>query len=144
MKCDDPDLAAYMQALLESESVAFSDHLGIELTAVGSGWAETSLPIRPLHLQNHDLIHGAVLAALGDHTASVAAITTVPRGSRVLSVEFKINFLRSAGATLLRCRSDVIKSGRTIVVAESKLRSDGTDELLATMSLTMAVVVRRE
>jgi len=64
------------------------------------------------------------------------------RGKTVLTVEFKINFLRPALGDRLRCRSAILRQGRTLHVAESEVyaRRDGNEKLVAKAMVTLALV----
>ena len=108
----------------------------------GPGWCETTLAVRPEHLQQDDLVHAGVLATLADHTAGCASGTVADPGKVVLTVEFKINFLRPAVGQQLRCRAEVLKPGRRLIVAESSVHAvnDGVEKLAAKAMVTLAVV----
>ncbi len=121
---------------------AFIEDLGIELRAVGPGWCETLLPLAPRHLQQDRFVHAGVQATLADHTAGGAGMSLVAPGETVLSVEFKVNFLRRAAGDSLLCRATVIKPGRTLIVAESEVhaRGPGRPSLVSKATVTLAVV----
>lgn len=46
--------------------------------------------------QQHGLMHGGVLASLVDVACGYAALTVMPADREVLTLEFKINFLKPA------------------------------------------------
>ncbi|CAQ71130.1 hypothetical protein RALTA_A3213 [Cupriavidus taiwanensis LMG 19424] len=58
-------------------------------------------------------------ATMADHTAGAAASTILEAGQHVVTAEFKINLLRAVRSERLRCRADVLKSGRSIIVVEA-------------------------
>jgi len=67
-------------------------------------------------------------------------MTTMPADHEVLSVEFKINFLRPALAERLVARGRVLKTGRTLVVTAGDavgMASDRSKTLIAVMQGTM-------
>jgi uncharacterized protein (TIGR00369 family) len=117
----------------------FARDIGLELDDLGPGWCETHIDILPKHLQQDGYIHAGVQATLADHTAGSAAGTLVPAGYLVLSAEFKINFLRPAVGERLRCRATVLKSGRTLSVAESEVFAvrDGAEKLVSKAMVTL-------
>jgi uncharacterized protein (TIGR00369 family) len=126
------------------EDAAFANHLGIVLTAAGPGWCETSLAARPDHLQQHGFVHAGVITTLADHTAGGAARASVAPGSDVLTVEFKINFLRPATGRRFVCRGETLRAGRTLVVAESSVyTADGERQLVAKCISTLTVMPQR-
>lgn len=121
---------------------AFVSGLGIRLTDLGSGWCESELAVEGRHLQQDGFVHAGVQATIADHTAGGAAGTLARPGHMVLSVEFKINLLRPAVGERLRCRAQVLKPGKTIVVAESEVFAsrDGVEKMTAKATVTLALV----
>jgi uncharacterized protein (TIGR00369 family) len=99
----------------------FVRHLGMELTLVDDGACETSLTPLEHHLQQHGFIHAGVLATLADHTSGCAARSAVGLDEDVLTIEFKMNYLRPATADRLRCRAVVLRGGKSIVVVEAEV-----------------------
>lgn len=51
-----------------------------------------------------------------DTACGYAALTLMPSGSEVLSVDFTVNLLAPARGAELVARADVVRSGRTITV----------------------------
>ena len=72
-----------------------------------------------------------------DVACGYAALTMMPEGSNVLSVEFKTNLLRPATSKKIIAVGQVIKPGKTIYFCEGKILDPDTEKLLATMSATM-------
>lgn len=116
--------------------------LGLSLEEVLPGECHTSLIIKEKHLQQEGYVHAGVQASMADHTAGAAAASLVAPGRHVLTVEFKINFLRSAKGEILRCVARVLKAGRTLTVAESELFCllDGQSRLVSKATVTLAVL----
>jgi uncharacterized protein (TIGR00369 family) len=99
----------------------FIDYVGYEATDVEWGRFCSALRIEAHHRQQDGFIHAGVMAAMADHTAGYSAFTTVPPGVQILTIEFKINFLRPAFGEGLVCDAHVIREGRQIIVAESEV-----------------------
>lgn len=123
----------------------FVEHLGIELEDLGAGWCEAGLALQGWHLQQTGVAHAGVIATLADHCAGAAASTQLAESEHVVSIEFKINFLRGARGERLRCRAEVLKGGRTLVVVESQVYAEagGRRTLIAKLTATMAVLAPR-
>jgi len=83
------------------------------------GRFHSSVQIEQDHRQQDGFIHAGVMATMADHTAGYSAFTTVPENMQILTIEFKINFLRPAFGNALVCQSRVIREGRQIIIAES-------------------------
>ena len=121
----------------------FVKNLGIRLVNMDSGICETELEVEPRHLQQNGLVHAGVQATMADHTAGAAAATLLDPDQVVLTVEFKINLLRTAKGHRLMCRSEVLKPGARIIVVESQVfcESEETSKLVSKTTASIAVVV---
>ncbi len=117
----------------------FLRHLGIELTSVGDDWCESQMAVADYHRQQHGFIHAGVLATLADHTAGGAA-RAVSGDRDVITIEFKINFLRPAVGERLRCRARVLRAGKSIIVSEAEVFAlkDGEEKLVAKATETLS------
>ena len=124
------------------KAAPFIASLGVELESVSEGACCTSINVRADHMQQNGVVHAGVMATLADHTAGGAASTVMPPGAYPLTAEFKINLLRPASGKVLRCRSTVLKAGKSLVVAESEVYSatEGKDVLCAKAMVTLSVV----
>jgi uncharacterized protein (TIGR00369 family) len=140
MKPRSPDFPGKVREIFHH--AAFINDLGIRLKDLGEGWCESALEVLPKHLQQDGYIHAGVQATMADHTAGGAAGTLAAEGELVLTVEFKINFLRPALGERLRCRAAVLRQGRTLNVAESEVyaQRDGSETLVSKAMVTLALV----
>jgi len=93
--------------------------LGIELVAVGEGWVETQMSLERRLRQQHGFAHAGVVGTLADHTAGAAASTVIDADRSVLTADYTIHLLRPADGDVLRSRGEVIKGGRSLIVAHS-------------------------
>ncbi|MDQ3705641.1 MAG: PaaI family thioesterase [Chloroflexota bacterium] len=133
----------YQEAVREVFArAAFVNDVGIRLTGCGPGWCESELAIAPRHYQHHDFVHAGVQATIADHTAGAAATTLIRATEVVLSAEFKINLLNTARGERLRCRAQVLKAGRMLIVAESEVFAGigAKERLVSKATVTLAVV----
>src|SRR4029078_11375625 len=78
--------------------------LGAELVLVEPGVIEIDLPFREDLTQQDGFIHAGIITTMLDSACGYAAYTLMPAGSRVLSVEFKVNLLAPAKADLIKVR----------------------------------------
>ncbi|HYY55872.1 MAG TPA: PaaI family thioesterase [Pyrinomonadaceae bacterium] len=142
METLNPDFRRKVQEIFDR--AAFIKDVGIKVSEIGPGWCETTLDVLPRHLQQDQFIHAGVQATIADHTAGGAAGSVVREDQIVLSVEFKINFLRPAKGSALRCKASVLKAGKTLIVAEAEVftRDDAREKLTAKATVTLAVVSR--
>ena len=129
-----------MQAVSDSFArQTFMSTIGAALTRVERGAVDIELAFRGDLLQQSGSIHAGVIASIADSACGYAALSMMPEGSEVLSVEFKLNLLAPASGSRLIARARVVRSGRTLSVCTADVFSD--KKLVATMTATM---IRRQ
>jgi uncharacterized protein (TIGR00369 family) len=66
----------------------------------------------------------------------------VPEDYQILTIEFKVNFLRPAYGDSLICRSRVIREGSQIIISESEVfdSREGEETLVAKAIVTLMAV----
>jgi uncharacterized protein (TIGR00369 family) len=114
--------------------------LGAQLSLIGPGMIEITLPYRADLTQQHGFLHAGVVTTIADSASGYAAYSLMPAGSEVLSVEFKVNLMRPAQGETFVARAQVIKAGRTLTVVRADvfgIAGNGERELVATMQGTM-------
>ena len=81
----------------------------------------------------------AILTAVVDVACGYAAMTLMPPGSSVVTIEYKANFLAPARGERMVARGRVIRPGRTVTVcAGDVIALEGaTEKLVATLLATM-------
>ena len=119
--------------------------LGASLTRVEAGRVEIELPYREDLTQQHGFLHAGIVTAVLDSSCGYAALSLMPPGAGVLSVEFKMNLLAPARGDLLIARGRVVRAGRTITVCQADgIMRSGTEETpVATMLATIMTVTER-
>ena len=120
--------------------------LGASLVHVAPGLVEIALAPRPAILQQHGFVHAGAVAAIADSAAGYAALTIMPAGAGVLTTEFKINLLAPAAGERILARGKVVKSGRTLTLAQSEVFADaaGLQRLVAFLTATLMTIEGRE
>lgn len=115
--------------------------IGATLERVEPGEVDIALPYRDDLTQQHAFLHGAVTTAIADSAAGYAALSLMPAGSEVLSVEFKINLLQPAAGLRFVAQGRVIKPGKTITVSRADVfaYTDENPVHVATLLATMIV-----
>jgi uncharacterized protein (TIGR00369 family) len=116
--------------------------IGARLERVLAGEIEIRLPFRPELTQQHGLLHAGVLAAALDSACGYTALSLLPAGVGVLTIEFKLNLLAPARGQELIARARVLRSGRTITVcqAEAAMVADDAETAVATMLATIMTI----
>jgi uncharacterized protein (TIGR00369 family) len=134
--------AERLAGLKEEFRRGFIAWVGYRVDEIDAGRLTSRLDVRPEHRQQDGFVHAGVLSAMADHTAGYAAFTLVPDDHRILTIEYKINFLRPALGPELVCRARVLRAGRSTLPCEADVFDrDGDREVLAARALlTMASV----
>lgn len=123
----------------------FIDYCGYRPEVIRRGYFQSRVDILEHHRQQDGFVHAGVMATMADHTAGYAAFTTVPDEFQILTIEFKVNFLRPAFGNALCCRSRVIREGSRIIIGESEVFDQReAEETLVAKALVTLMVVHRE
>ena len=119
---------------------SFMTLIGARAVVVEPGHVRLELPFRADLCQQNGYVHAGVVTSLADSASGYAALTLMPPGSDVLSVEFKLNLLAPARGELVRADARVVRSGRTLTVCQAEVVAvtDGAaDVAVALMQATM-------
>ncbi len=135
----DPAFEARVRASFARQQMMAT--LGAILERVAPGEVEIRLPFRAALSQQHGFLHAGAMTAVVDSACGYAALTLMPPGAAVLSVEFKVNLLAPGKGDVL-ARGRVLKGGRTLTVCTGEVFSNegGAEKLVVTMTATMMTV----
>lgn len=113
--------------------------LGAELIRVAPGEVHIALSPRPELSQQHGYIHAGAITSVLDSACGYAALTVAPVGFDVLTVEFKINFIRPALADRFVAIGKVAKAGKTLTVCQGEVIGEQGQrrETIAVMQATI-------
>jgi len=120
--------------------------LGATLCAVAPGLVEIALRPGPAISQQHGFVHAGAVSAIADSAAGYAALSLMSANRGVLTAEFKINLLAPAQGDLIIARGKVIKTGRTLTLAQAEVFSQiaGQERLIAFLTATLMAIEGRE
>lgn len=114
--------------------------LGATLAHVAPGEVDVLLPFREDLSQQHGFLHAGITTAIVDSACGYAALSLMPAGAAVLTIEYKVNLLAPGQGERFLARGRVLKPGRTITVCSGEViaTTQGREErLVAVMSATM-------
>jgi uncharacterized protein (TIGR00369 family) len=116
--------------------------LGARLAAVRPGEVVIEIPFRADLTQQHGFLHAGVVTAVVDSACGYAALSLMPPGAAVLSVEFKLNLLAPAAGARFQAVGRVLRAGQTLTVCagEARAEREGGSALVAVMQATMMTV----
>jgi uncharacterized protein (TIGR00369 family) len=119
---------------------AFMKTLGAELLLVEKGKVIIQCSYRSELSQQNDFFHAGVLTSIVDSACGYAAYTMMPEQSDVLTVEFKINFLKPANCGKVYAIGTVIQAGKTLVICEGTVTNEKQDVIFAKMTATLITI----
>lgn len=109
--------------------------LGAVLSEATQGRCVIEVPFSDAVTQHNGFFHGGVVGALADTAGGYAALTVLPLGADVLTLEYKVNFIRPAAGTRILAIADVLRAGKTVIVTRVDVYvvKDGEQKLCAAM-----------
>jgi uncharacterized protein (TIGR00369 family) len=136
----DPDFEARVRESFARQRVM--ETFGARLLRVAPGEVEIGLGFRAELTQQHGYLHAGVVAAVVDSACGYAALSLMPAGAEVLSIEFKLNLLSPARGESFAARARVVRAGRNVTVCAGDLYAlqGGSEKAVATMLATMMTV----
>lgn len=96
--------------------------IGAGLVSVERGRVTVECPVGEGYRQQQGFAHAGLVFTLGDTAAGYAALTVMPAGVEVMTVEMKINLL-APGTAHLVAEGRVIRPGRRLVVVAADVWS---------------------
>jgi uncharacterized protein (TIGR00369 family) len=118
--------------------------LGAQLVHVEDGEVHILLPFDKKLTQQHGYLHAGAITSVVDSACGYAALTKAPEGYEVVSVEFKVNFVRPALGERFLAVGKVRTAGRQITVCTGEVRASTADQttVVAIIQATMMYVRR--
>lgn len=113
--------------------------IGARIVSVTPGEVLIELPWRDDLGQQHGVLHAGAVATIADSACGYAALSLMPAGSAVMSVEFKVNLLAPGRGERFLASGRVRRAGRTLTICEGTVKAiAGSDEReVAIMTATM-------
>jgi uncharacterized protein (TIGR00369 family) len=114
--------AQQLRRRLKENSTA--KQMGFALVNATRGRVLLRMKVDARHLQVHGVVHGGVLAALADTAGGLASYMACPLGTRVATVEMKINYLEGVERGTLTADAQVVRIGRHLAVVDCDVTDD--------------------
>jgi uncharacterized protein (TIGR00369 family) len=136
----DPNFEARVRASFALQGLM--TNLGAKMVTVTPGEVVIELPYRDDITQQQSFVHGAAVAAIVDTACGYSALSLLPEGYDVVTVEYKINFVAPAVGEKMTARGRVTKAGKILTVCSGDCHAlrDGKEKLVATLQATMMAV----
>ncbi|ABF43835.1 HGG containing motif thioesterase superfamily (plasmid) [Deinococcus geothermalis DSM 11300] len=125
-----PQAVAFAQSVLDAQP--FSVLVGARVEQMAPDGVVVRVPFRRDLTQHHGFAHGGLQAALADIALTFMGAAAL--GPRVLTSEFKINFLRPGMGEALVARGSIISAGKRQAVTRCDIFAvqAGEEKLVAT------------
>ena len=117
---------------------AFSELIGCRVESVEDGIAHVALSLEPQLRNRGGKMHGGVIFSLVDITMGLACSGAHGFDRQSVTIECKINYLRSVSDGDVLCIAKVIHPGRRTLVVEADVMQG--DKLVAKAQGTFAVL----
>ena len=123
---------------------ALMSTLGAQLIHVEEGEVHILLPFDTRFTQQHGYLHAGAITSVVDSACGYAALTKAPEDHEVVTVEFKVNFVRPALGEQFLAVGKVRTAGRVITVCAGEVRATTKDQptVVAIMQATIMNVRR--
>lgn len=122
----------------------FMETLGAKLALVADGEVHVALPFARRLSQQHGFLHAGAVTSAVDNACGYAALTKAPQGCEVVTVEFKINFMRPALGDHFLAVGKVQNAGKSLIICTGEVRAFEGDEpsykVVAVMQATVMSV----
>jgi uncharacterized protein (TIGR00369 family) len=123
------------------EAQGLMETLGAQLVLVQDGEVHVALPFSKRLSQQHGFIHAGAITSIVDNACGYAALTKAPQGCEVVTVEFKVNFLRPALGDRFLAVGKVQNAGKSLTVCTGEIRAfqgeQAPHKVVAIMQATM-------
>jgi uncharacterized protein (TIGR00369 family) len=138
-----PDFEALVRNSFARQAAMTS--FAASIADITPGRVVLEMPFNSQFTQQHGFLHGGITAALLDTACGYSALSLMPAGTGVLTIEFKTNFLAPGDGPVFRFVGQVLKPGRTITVSEGRAYTikDGVERLYASATATIMTVADR-
>lgn len=132
----------YAQFLNERLQGTMAELIGVHVTAAQPDRVAGELLMRDSLSQIYGYMHGGALMTFLDTLAGMAASLNLPEGFGFLTIEFKINFLRSVRSGRVTGEATAVHLGRRTHVWQATAH-DEQGRQMALVTLTQMVVELR-
>ena len=116
--------------------------IGARLLKVSPGEIDIEMAVRRDLMQQRGYVAAGIVTAIVDTACGFAAMSLMPAGSGVVTVEYKVNFISPARGERLRAQGRVVKPGRSLTVCTGEVYevSGAAPKAVAAMLATMVAL----
>jgi uncharacterized protein (TIGR00369 family) len=140
-KIMNPDYVSRLRTALQKQF--FMKLIGFDITIIEPGYIEGELIIEEKHMQQHDFLHGGLMASCLDIVMGFSAFTLLPANKAVVTADINISYYHPGDGVKLIARGWVDKPGSKLYFCEGEIsvvNSSGI-ELLTNKSKSIMCVI---
>ena len=140
-RISNPDFESRLFKALEKQF--FMKLIGFKITKVTPGYVEGELVIEEKHMQQHDFLHGGLMATCLDIVMGFSAFTLLPVAKGVVTADINISYYHPGAGTKLIARGWVDKPGSRLYFCEGEIsvvNEDGSELLTNKAKSIMCVI----
>ncbi|MDB2683029.1 hotdog fold thioesterase [Alphaproteobacteria bacterium] len=117
------------------------EHVGIELTDIGSDYLEAKMPVDQRTTQPFGILHGGASCVLAESLGSVAAWMCIdPDQYRAVGLEINANHIRAVTEGFVVGRATAMHLGRRTHVWSIDITEEATGKRVCVSRLTVAII----
>jgi len=116
--------------------------LNAQLGEVEKGQVKITCDFSEGLTQQQRFFHAGVATTIVDSACGYAALTMMPENAEVLTVEFKVNFLKPAVTDKLIAIGKVLQAGKKLTICEGYVYDSKEEKLIAKMTATMIAIIQ--
>ncbi|MGA0560041.1 hotdog fold thioesterase [Larkinella sp. VNQ87] len=133
-----------LESLQQFHKNSIVDHLGIELTELGTDFLVARMPVDHRTQQPFGILHGGASVVLAETLGSVASVMQLadPNRQRAVGLEINANHIRSVKEGWVYGRATPIHVGQSTHVWDIRI-TDEAGKLVCVCRLTVAVINAR-
>ncbi|GAC1378929.1 MAG: PaaI family thioesterase [Ktedonobacteraceae bacterium] len=119
----------------------FFQLLGMRIDTAEAGVGKVHITVDERLMHPQMIVHGGVIFTLADTAMSMAALSVYPAGTRVSTIEAKINYLLPIRAGELMAEAGIVHQGRSTAVLEATVYNlqEGERKAVARMLGTFSI-----
>ncbi len=120
---------AFLETIRQNASSSGYAHLiGMQIETLHNGKGVVRIQVDERLMHHQKMVHGGVIFTLADTAMSMALLSVLPPGTRLSTIEAKINFLLPVRTGELLAEAHVIHRGRSTSVLEATVHNINGEE----------------
>ena len=129
------------ELLAAASKAGYPQLIGMRIVTAEAGIGRATIAVDERLQHPQMIVHGGVIFTLADTAMSMAVLSVYPPGTRVSTIEAKINFLAPTRTGELLAEATIVHQGRSISVAEATVFNivEGEQKSVARMLGTFTI-----